>query len=156
MCKNELTSRGGAKKQDKNWSPFILAQQTRFIHAGSPPFSKDGGTGILLRFAKEDITVAGHPRAPTKYNLAFPLSAYPPGTMPPDKVTLAKAAQMLWEIKEMPRAFVFTLDAGVQLWTMNGQLNDKQEVGIAFDVLWIHSLVAEYKRTNKAEAIREV
>lgn len=54
MCKSKLTSRGGAKDQDKNWQRTLLSQQTRFVHAGSAPLTSQGGTGLLLEYAKED------------------------------------------------------------------------------------------------------
>lgn len=152
MCKEELTSRGGAKNQDKNWSPFVLATQTRFIHAGSCPLASQGGTGLLLKYSKEDITVAGHPSAPKKYILAFPLLEFPPGTPLPEKITIAKPAQYLWTIEEMPHVFVFTLDAGTNLWAESGAIAGNRETGMAFDVIWEKALVQEYKRINKAEA----
>lgn len=152
MCKGKLTSRGGAKDQDKNWAPFQLATQTRFIHAGSAPLTTQGGTGLLLKYSKEDITVAGYPHAPKKFILAFPLLKYPPGTALPPKIQLAKAAQMLWSEQEMPHVFVFTLDAGTSLWAEAAAVNETKETGLAFDVLWAESLVAEYRRAGKAMA----
>ncbi len=152
MCKSKLTSRGGAKDQDKNWAPFQLATQTRFIHAGSAPLTGQGGTGLLLKFAKEDITVAGYPQAPRKFNLAFPYLAHPPGIALPPTIQLAKAAQVLWEEHEMPHVFVFTLDAGTNLWAEGGAINASKETGLAFDVLWANCLLAEYRRINKATA----
>jgi hypothetical protein len=152
MPNGDLTSRGGAKNQDKNWAPFQLPKQTRFIHAGSAPLAKDGGTGLLLKYSKEDITVAGHKNAPKKYILAFPLFDFPPGTLLPDEIVLAKPAQMLWEVDEMPNVFVFTLDAGVILWAENSAIAENRETGLAFDVVWAECLVAEFKRINKAKA----
>lgn len=152
MGKHDLTSRGGAKNQDKNWEPFDLPAQTRFIHAGSAPLAKDGGAGLLLRYAKEDITVAGYPHAPKKFILAFALLDSPPGAPLPEEITLAKAAQLLWSLDEMPHVFVFTLDAGTPLWAEGKALAANREIGMAFDVLWSKSLVAEYRRTNKARA----
>jgi len=146
------TSRGGAKDQDKNWSPFLLPNQTRFIHAGSAPLSKDGGTGLLLKYSKEDITIAGYKHAPKKFILAFPLTRFPPGTPLPEKMTLAKPAQLLWSMDEMPHVFVFTIDAGVQVWAENGVITENKETGFAFDILWNESLVAEYQRINLATA----
>lgn len=148
----QYTSRGGAKNQDKNWSPFLLSRQTRFIHAGSAPLSKDGGEGLLLKYSKEDITVAGYRAAPKKFILAFPLVNYPPGTPLPDQMTLAKAARLLWSMQEMPHVFVFTIDAGVQVWADAGIIAENKETGLAFDILWAESLVAEYRRINTALA----
>lgn len=153
MCfRKAYTSRGGAKHQDKNWQPFQLAKQTRFIHAGSAPLTKDGGTGLLLKYAKEDITVAGYKHAPKKFILAFPLINYPPGRPLPEVITLAKPAQLLWSMEEMPHVFVFTLDAGVQAWAESGEIAENRETGFAFDILWDKSLLAEYQRINKAQA----
>lgn len=152
MCKDKLTSRGGAVNQDKNWMPFDLPIQTRFIHAGSAPLASKGGTGLLLRYSKEDIKVADYPHAPDKFILAFPLTQFPPGTPLPDPIALSKPAQLLWSMEEMPHVFVFTLDAGVRLWTEGGTIAGNREVGIAFDVIWTESLVAEYKRINKSQA----
>ena len=152
MSNTALTSRGGAKDQDKNWSPFLLPQQTRFIHAGSAPLSKDGGTGLLLKYSKEDVTVAGHADAPKKFILAFPLVKNPPGTPLPPTMVLAKPAQMLWSMEEMPNVFIFTLDAGTKVWSENGKITENKEVGLAFDVIWAEALLAEYTRTSKAQA----
>jgi hypothetical protein len=152
MGKDKLTSRGGAVNQDKNWSPVVLATQTRFIHAGAAPLASKGGTGLLLSYAKEDIKVAGHPTAPKKYILAFPFTDFPPGTPLPETIKLSKPQELLWDINEMPHVFIFTLDAGVKLWTQEGKFSDTREVGIPFDVKWKESLVAEYQRINKNQA----
>ncbi|MFQ4139452.1 hypothetical protein PGN35_024365 [Nodosilinea sp. PGN35] len=152
MRGDELTSRGGAKHQNKNWIPFDLPVQTRFLHAGSAPLAKDGGTGLLLKYSKEDITVAGFADAPSKFILAFALLEFPPGTQLPPEITLAKATQILWSKEEMPHVFVFTLDAGTRLWAEGGAIAANREIGMAFDVLWSSSLVAEYQRTSLAKA----
>ena len=52
----------------------------------------------------------------------------------------------------MPHVFVFTLDAGVQVWAENGVITENKETGFAFDILWNESLVAEYQRINTATA----
>jgi hypothetical protein len=152
MGKNELTSRGGALHQDKNWTKFDLPTQTRFVHCGSAPLQRDGGKGLLLKYSKEIITIAGVADAPSKFFLAYPLLDLPPGEPLPQNFTLSKPCQMLWEMDEMPNCFIFTLDAGTTVWSMGGKVKLNQEVGLAFDVLWDRSLVGEYKRTNKAQA----
>jgi len=53
---------------------------------------------------------------------------------------------------EMPHVFVFTIDAGVQVWAENGVITENKETGFAFDILWNESLVAEYQRINTATA----
>jgi hypothetical protein len=150
--KNGYTDRGGAEKQDKNWTKFDLAQQTRFIHCGSAPLASKGGEGLLLKYSKETVTVAGYKDAPTKFILAFPLLGFPPGMALPDPIDIAKPCQLLWDFDEMPNVFVFTLDAGKEVWSEGAVLDAKKEVGMAFDVIWKEALVGEYVRKNKARA----
>jgi hypothetical protein len=148
----EYTDRGGAKNQDKNWTKFALAKQVRFIHCGSAPLASKGGEGLLLKYSKEDVTVSGYKDAPKKFILAFPLLDFPPGTALPDPMPIAKPCQLLWDFDEMPNVFVFTLDAGKEVWSEKGVLDSRKEVGLAYDVIWKESLLAEYKRINKAQA----
>ena len=153
MPKPELTSRGAALRQDKNWTEFLLPFQTRFIHAGSAPLYSQGGEGLLLQYAKEIITVANAPHAPKNYHLSFPLLEYPPGTELPDNIVLAKPCRLLWSYEEMPNVFVFTLDAGTKVWSQGGKLAAGREVGMPFDILWKFALVGEYRRTGQASAV---
>jgi hypothetical protein len=147
-----LTDRGGAVDQNKNWTRFLLPRQTHFLHCGSAPLRSQGGTGLLVKYSKEVVTVNGYPNAPSKFILAV---SWPDGDRLTPEITVPKLAQMMWEVHEMPHAFMFTLVAGTPVWSDGGQLHPKgksKEVGIEFDVIFAETLLAEYVRVNKAVA----
>jgi hypothetical protein len=136
--------------QDKNWTRFLLPRQTHFIHCGSAPLRSQGGTGLLVKYSKEIVTVKGYPNAPSKFILAVP---WPDGDRLTATITVPKIGQWLWEVHEMPYAFAFTLVAGTPVWSDGGRLHPmKKEVGIDFDVIFAETLLAEYVRVNKALA----
>ncbi len=144
--KSEINDRGAAIHQKKSWTSLRLNRKTLFVHCGGAPFAQET-TGLLRKYGKEVCTVVG--TAETKFILCFPLLNMS-RHMVPEVFTLAKPAQMLWEMDEMPRGFIFELPAGTEVWTNNGVLAENGEVGLAFDVIFEDCLVAQYQRINKA------
>ncbi len=159
----QLTDRGGALHQIKNWEPVVLGQETEgkgaeskknliFIHAGSAPLRSEDGEGLLLSYAKEEIAVKGHPQAPNKYNLAMPFNTVDCFESLPERLSRTKAIDMLWDRRETPHAFIFKLTPGTEVWTQGGKITANREVGIPRDLRWSGNesvQVKEYIRDGK-------
>jgi hypothetical protein len=146
--KDKYTSRGGAVHQSKNWVLAKLPEQTRFIHCGSAPTD---AKGLLLKFAKEKITIPGNKKAPKKYILAYPYWV-PVGKPLEPEAELAKPCQVLWDVKEMPNCFVFVLPKKAKVYCQHAAKNNcqsgMQEVGIPQNIMFKKTLRGIYKRTG--------
>jgi hypothetical protein len=146
-------------KQEKDWMPMQLPDgpPTCFLHCGSAPLTSKGGTGLLLKYAKENVKVKGYPNAPRKWILAFPLLkdadrfAQRP-FRPEQTIHISKPAQNLWSETEMRSAFLFQIMAGPIVWTFGAKLSEVNEVGIPFDLIFEDTLIAEYERVDKHTA----
>ena len=144
------TSRGGAVNQKKDWEPLALTSTTTFVHFGSAPFAP-GNTGLLLKFSKEICDV--QQTASTKWILAFPvLDAEYAGLYPPNQLVIPKAASLLWSEDEMPNGFLIQIPPGTTVYTKGAKLDENNEVGFDFDVIFKTMLWAQYARDGKRAA----
>jgi hypothetical protein len=145
--------------QEKDWAPMPLpaGPPTYFLHCGSAPLTCYGGTGLLLKYGKENVKVKGYPNAPRKYILAFPLlknadSFAKRPFEPAPTIEISKPAQNLWSETEMRNAFLFQIMSGPIVWTFGAKLSEVNEVGIPFDLIFQDTLIAEYERVDKHTA----
>jgi hypothetical protein len=148
---DEYTDRGGAKNQNVDWRKFYLGKPVIFIHCGSAPLLSQGGDGLLLKFAKENITVTTHLNAPRKFILAFPTEINP-NSQPPEQIQVSKACQLLWDEDQMPYAYLFRLKRHWDFYARGSDLKPNREVAFPYDITFGDMLFAEYKRSGKSVA----
>ena len=107
----ELTSRGGAVKQDRTWEPHDIEAEMQFIHGGGS-LANDMPIRVLdPQFGKEKITIKGHPDAPNKFVLGVPF-----GSDAPTQMKLPKLLDNLWGEEEIDFLYIFRLPKGTRVW----------------------------------------
>lgn len=141
----ELTSRGAAKNQDKNWTEAMLVANKTYLHCSGtgPNIIMKPSTGLDPAFGKESITINGG--APGKYILAFP---FPVVGEAPSNFPMPKPCRLLWEESELEFGYIFQWAAGKRIFAKGGYQEDKP-VETGFNELIPSTVILHVYRRDK-------
>ena len=123
----ELTERGGAKNQTRDWTRTSLLQTKYYIHFSGTPPGTILESGLDPTYGQENIRLLSEENGTgSKYVLAFPAK----NNMVPDKVPAPGAIKSLWGDNEIKYVYCFRWERGRTIYAKDGyQGNDKTETG---------------------------